>query len=121
MCSRRPQHRLAGAMGDRGVQTAAAVAERGALQAHLGHVDRLQEHCLQDSQRVETVTASAGPRGLGRGDGAGRGRGGVVRGVDIVGTAATPPTSANAPSSQPQAFQMSFTPAPLCKKIIQGK
>lgn len=118
MCSRRSQHRLAGAMGDRGVQTAAAVAERSALQAHLGHLDRLQEHCLQDSQRVETVTASAGPRRLGRGDGAGRGRGGVVRGVDIVGTTATPPTSANAPSSQPQAFQMSFSPAPLCK--IQG-
>lgn len=62
--ARRPQHRLAGAVGDGGVQAAAPLAQRRALQAHLGHVDRLQEHCLEDCQRAQVVIARALSSGL---------------------------------------------------------
>jgi len=43
-------------VGDRSVQTAQTVPQRRALQAHLGYVDRVQEHCIKDSERAETVT-----------------------------------------------------------------
>ncbi len=56
--ARRPEHGLAGAVGDRSVQTASPVVERRSFQAHLRHIHRLQEHCFQDRERVETVTSS---------------------------------------------------------------
>lgn len=39
------------------MQAAATLPERCALQADLGHVHRLQEHCLKDRQRAQTVSA----------------------------------------------------------------
>ncbi|XP_077537658.1 MAP/microtubule affinity-regulating kinase 3-like isoform X12 [Haemaphysalis longicornis] len=54
--ARGPQHGLTGPVGDRGVQAAAPVAQRGALQAHLRHLHRLQEHRLQGGQRAQALT-----------------------------------------------------------------
>lgn len=48
MCARGPEHGLAGAVGDRGVQAAAPFAQRSPLQAHLRHFHWLQEHRVQD-------------------------------------------------------------------------
>lgn len=58
MRARRPEHRLAGAVGDRGVQAAAAVAQRRPLQAHLGHLHRIQEHRLENRRRTQAVTTA---------------------------------------------------------------
>lgn len=55
MRPRRPQHGLSGAVGDRGLQAAAPVPERGALQAHLRHIHRVQEHRIQDRQRPQAL------------------------------------------------------------------
>lgn len=49
-----------GAVGDRGLQAAAALAERGAFQANLRHVDRLQEYRQQDRERAQAVTVGHG-------------------------------------------------------------
>lgn len=65
---RRPQHRLSRPMGDRGLQAAPPLAQRRTLQAHLRHLDRLQEHRVEDRQRAETVTTGGGG-GLQRGRG----------------------------------------------------
>lgn len=59
--ARRSQHRLAGSMGDRGVQAAQAVAQRRPVQAHIGHVHRVQEHRVENSQRPETLTTHRKP------------------------------------------------------------
>lgn len=47
---RRSQHRLSCPVGDRSLQAPSSVAERGAIQAHIGNQHRIQEHCLQDRQ-----------------------------------------------------------------------
>ena len=53
--ARRPEHRQPRPVGDGGVQAAAALAQRGEVQEDLRHVDRLQEHRVEDRQRVEAV------------------------------------------------------------------
>lgn len=57
MRARRPQRGLAGAVGDRGLQAAAPLAQRGALQEDIRNKHRLQEHCVKDSERTQAVTA----------------------------------------------------------------
>lgn len=64
-------------VGDGGVQAAAALPQRRALQADLRHVHRLQEHCLKDCQRAQTVSAEE-QRGEMRLKGGGGGGGGRV-------------------------------------------
>lgn len=54
--TRRGGHGQPGAVGDRGVQAAAALPERGAVQAYLRHVDRLQKYRQQDRERAQAVT-----------------------------------------------------------------
>lgn len=44
-------------VGDGGVQAAATLPQRRALQADLRHIHRLQEHCVKDCQRAQTVSA----------------------------------------------------------------
>lgn len=64
-------------VGDGGVQAAAPVTQRRPLQADLGYLHRLQEHCLKDRQRAETVSAEEqrGEMGLKGGGDAGEGGG----------------------------------------------
>lgn len=45
-----------GAVGDRGVQAAATLPERSAVQAHLRHVDWFQKYRQQDRERAQAVT-----------------------------------------------------------------
>lgn len=63
-------------VGDGGVQAPAALPQRRALQTDLGHVHRLQEHCLKDCQRAQTVSAEEQ-----RGEMRLKGGGGWVKGV----------------------------------------
>lgn len=46
-------------MGDGSVQVAPPLPQRRALQTHLGHLHRLQEHRLEDCQRAEAVSVEA--------------------------------------------------------------
>uniref|UniRef100_A0A8C3Q6W3 Serine/threonine-protein kinase MARK2 n=1 Tax=Geospiza parvula TaxID=87175 RepID=A0A8C3Q6W3_GEOPR len=52
---RRPRARLLRAVGDGGVQTAPALAQRRPLQAHRRHLHGLQEHRLQGGQRAQAL------------------------------------------------------------------
>ena len=55
MCPRGGPRRGPGAVGDGGVQAAAPLAQRGALQADIGVLHRLQEHRFQSCQRVKAM------------------------------------------------------------------
>ena len=55
MRARRPQHGLAGAVGDRGVQAAKALAQRRQVQENLRHFHRVQGNRVQDCQRTQVV------------------------------------------------------------------
>ena len=53
--SRRPQRRHAGPVGDRGLQAAQALTQRGQVQTHLRHLHRIQGDRIENRQRAETV------------------------------------------------------------------
>lgn len=55
MRARRPQHGLAGAVGDRGVQAAKALTQRRQVQENLRHFHRVQGNRVQDCQRTQVV------------------------------------------------------------------
>ena len=57
--SRRPQRRHAGPVGDRGLQAAQALTQRGQVQTHLRHLHRIQGDRIQNRQRAETVKTLA--------------------------------------------------------------
>ena len=58
LCPRRRPAGQPGPMGDGGVQAAPPLAQRGPLQEDIGHLHRLQEHCVQNRQRAEAVNES---------------------------------------------------------------
>lgn len=59
---RRSGHGWPRTVGDWGLQVASALSERRSDQTDFRHVDRLQVHRVEDSERVETVTTRAGGR-----------------------------------------------------------
>lgn len=54
--SRRSQLRLPRPVGDRGVQAAQALPERGQVQEDLRNLDRVQGDRIQDCQRAQVIT-----------------------------------------------------------------
>ncbi|XP_071275990.1 serine/threonine-protein kinase MARK2 isoform X2 [Agelaius tricolor] len=65
---RRARARLLRAVGDGGVQTAPALAQRRPLQAHRRHLHGLQEHRLQGGQRAQALSRACTGRPRSSGD-----------------------------------------------------
>ncbi len=54
--ARGPKHGLVGAVGDRGLQAASALAQRRSFQEDIRNINRFQGDRLEDRQRAEVIT-----------------------------------------------------------------
>ena len=54
--SRGSEHGLAGAVGDRGLQTASALTQRRSVQEDIRHLHRIQRDRFEDRQRAKVIT-----------------------------------------------------------------